>query len=453
MRTFLHGLFARLAPPADGDPGDDQLLAAFLAARGPLDGRGAGDGDAAFQQIVRRHGPMVHGVCRRLLRNEADADDAFQAVFLVLLRKADRVRPGNMLGNWLYGVAVNVARKGRELAARRARHERASVAQAPAADAPAPPDGGLREVIDEELSRLPAAYRAAVVACDLEGRTRREAAGRLGWSEGTVASRLARGRGILADRLSRRGVALPAAGLGAALAPDASAAVPRVTLAGHSEAVEALAREAARALWVGKAKSAAVAVLAVVGLAGVGAGAVVAFGTDLLGPAAPDGGGGPAPAAKSDAGGRKVAKPTRFVLTNPAGDITVVSDRDEPLAAFFRRQQVMVATVPAADVAAARAASKPSDRLFVAGASYNGDAPRVAAYGSFVRLAPLDPELAAMIREPGKVALVMVADPKAEDVWHAAGFTTRPGAAFFASKERKPGDDFAPADLLHAEKK
>src|SRR6059036_3171365 len=192
MRTFLHGLFARLGPPEGGEAGDDQLLSKFVSSR---------DEDA-FHEIVRRHGAMVHGVCRRVLRNDADADDAFQAVFLVLVRKADSVRPGNRLGNWLYGVAVNVARKGREVLARRRTHELVGdVVQAEASAS-----GELREVIDEELTRLPADYRAAVVVCDLEGRTRKEAASQLGWNEGTVASRLARARAILADRLARRGV-------------------------------------------------------------------------------------------------------------------------------------------------------------------------------------------------------------------------------------------------------
>src|SRR5262245_12298291 len=145
MRTFLHGLFARLGPPSDGDPGDDQLLAAFVSSRD----------ESAFQQIVRRHGPMVHGVCRRALRNEADADDAFQAVFLVFLRKAASVRPGNMLGNWLYGVAVNVARKGREVLARRRTLELVGDVAHPGVYTPGSPDPSeLREVIDQELNRL-----------------------------------------------------------------------------------------------------------------------------------------------------------------------------------------------------------------------------------------------------------------------------------------------------------
>jgi RNA polymerase sigma factor (sigma-70 family) len=149
MRKFWRGLFARLGPPIDGGPPDEELLAKFVASRD----------DEAFQLIVRRHGAMVHGVCRRHLGNEADADDAFQAVFVVLIRKAGTVRPANKLGNWLYGVAVNVARKGREvLASRRMSELTGDVTQ------PAPPEGGeLREVIDDELSRLPADYRAATV--------------------------------------------------------------------------------------------------------------------------------------------------------------------------------------------------------------------------------------------------------------------------------------------------
>src|SRR5262245_53116855 len=217
MRTLIHGLFSRLGPPSDGEPGDDQLLSAFLTERD----------EAAFVQIVRRHGPMVHGVCRRVLGNEADADDAFQATFLVLVRKADTVRPRSRLGNWLYGVAVNVARKGRDLAARRRNHELAS----PALASPDREVGGcvehaeLKAIIDQELSQLPDEFRAAVVACDLEGQTRKEAAGRLGWSEGTVASRLARGRAILAERLGRRGLAVPAAGLGVLRATSPAFAV------------------------------------------------------------------------------------------------------------------------------------------------------------------------------------------------------------------------------------
>src|SRR5262249_52778872 len=150
--------------------------------------------------IVRRHGPMVYGVCRRLLRHEADAEDAFQATFLVLLRKADAVRPRSMLGNWLHGVAWNVTLRSRDRKRRQEAGDRRHQAGA-SGFGPLSPDScllvkELNSVLDQELNRLPAAYRAAVVACDLEGQTRKEAAGRLGWSEGTVASRLARGRAL-----------------------------------------------------------------------------------------------------------------------------------------------------------------------------------------------------------------------------------------------------------------
>jgi RNA polymerase sigma factor (sigma-70 family) len=469
MRTFLHGLFARLGPPTDGDPNDDQLLAAFVASRD----------ESAFQQIVRRHGPMIHGVCRRMLRNDADADDAFQAVFVVFIRKAEKVRPGNLLGNWLYGVAVNVARKGRELNARRKQHELANAVQTLVADASGSPDGELREVIDQELSRLPADYRAAVVTCDLEGRTRKEAAGQLGWSEGTVASRLARARSILADRLTRRGVAVPAAGLGVALGPPSLAAIPKVALTGHSAAIETLARETVNAMWTSKVKTTAAVVLAVAGLAGIGTGVVFACGEGFLFPTRPVSATKPAPDrsvesrggddalaawAKPNAGandaadkpggpaaGAGTAKPTRFVLQNPIGDITIVSDRDEKFVEFFRRQKVMIAGITPKDFAAALAAKKPSDRIFVNYASYNGESPMNATYGSYIQLAPLRVDIFEMVDATS--ALVLVPDPKEPDVWHAVGFTSRSSVGFFASKEKKKGDDFAPFDLLHTEKK
>ncbi len=145
---------------------------------------------------------MVLGVCRRVLRNAADAEDAFQATFLVLARKAGSLHTPQTLGNWLHGVALRIASQARRAAARRRAAESRAV---PRADTTAPPDG-LAEVLDEELGHLPGKYRCAVVLCDLEGKTRREAADELGWAEGTVASRLARGRALLGRRLLRRGL-------------------------------------------------------------------------------------------------------------------------------------------------------------------------------------------------------------------------------------------------------
>jgi RNA polymerase sigma factor (sigma-70 family) len=158
--------------------------------------------EGAFETLLQRHGAMVLGVCRRVLRNSADADDAFQATFLVLARKAGSLRSPQTLGNWLHGVGLRVASQARRAAARR----RAMEARAmPRTETPTPYDG-LAEVLDEELARLPGKYRSAVVLCDLEGKTRREAARELGWAEGTVASRLARGRALLGRRLLRRGL-------------------------------------------------------------------------------------------------------------------------------------------------------------------------------------------------------------------------------------------------------
>jgi RNA polymerase sigma factor (sigma-70 family) len=388
-----------------------------------------------------------------VLGNETDADDAFQAVFLVFLRKAEKVRPGNLLGNWLYGVAVNVARKGRELAARRRFHETAAVQGAPVAYATGSPETAeLREVIDQELSRLPADYRAAVVTCDLEGRTRREAAGQLGWSEGTVASRLARARSILAERLTRRGFVMPAAGLAVALPQSVSAALPAVPLVGHSAAVETLAHQAMRAMTTSKLKTTVMVVLAVAGLSGIGTGMVLAFGGAGAPPVTPPASSAK-PATDRPADKPAEAKPSRFVLKNPAGDITVFSDRDEKLVEFFRRQRVMVAGVTKKDFTTAAGATRPTDKVFVNYSSQNDDSVLNATYGAYVRLTPIRAELVEMIPDPDKSALVLVPDAKQQDVWHVVGFTTRSSVGFFTLNEKGKGDDFAPADLLFVKKK
>src|SRR5262245_12199897 len=153
----------RLRPGAHAaDRPDADLLHSYAAARD----------EAAFEALVCRHGPMVLGVCRRVLRCEADAEDAFQATFLVLARKAAAVRDPAAVGNWLYGVAANVARRARVRNRRRRARELAAGAlphTIPAAGRPE--DGGL---VDDELARLPARYRIPIVACGLEGRTIRE---------------------------------------------------------------------------------------------------------------------------------------------------------------------------------------------------------------------------------------------------------------------------------------
>lgn len=160
--------------------------------------------EAAFETLVDRHGPMVMGVCRRLLRNEQDAEDAFQATFLVLIRRASSIQSPSTLVNWLHGVARRTAMEARGIIARRRVVEAATT---PRTERREDPWAELWPVMEEELARLAEHYRAAVILCDLEGKTRKEVAQQLGWAEGTVASRLARGRHMLAQRLARRGFA------------------------------------------------------------------------------------------------------------------------------------------------------------------------------------------------------------------------------------------------------
>jgi RNA polymerase sigma factor (sigma-70 family) len=194
-----------------GDLTDGMLLETFVRRKD----------EAAFAELVRRHGPMVMGVCRRILGNEPDADDAFQATFLVLVRRAHVVRPRGLVGNWLYGVACRTAREARRAAAKR------RLKEAKAMPRPEPAEQvweELRPLLDQELARLPDRYRAPVVLCDLEGKTRKEAALQLGWPEGTLHSRLSRGRAMLARRLTRRGLGLSAGAAAVVIAGGARAA-------------------------------------------------------------------------------------------------------------------------------------------------------------------------------------------------------------------------------------
>jgi RNA polymerase sigma factor (sigma-70 family) len=197
------------APASDRD-----LLRAFADRR---------DG-AAFAVLVGRYGPFVYAACRRVLGDGPDADDAVQAVFLVLARKAGGVGRPDQLGGWLYAVAVRCARRAR--AARAARRGR----EGPLTDVPAPlpdPDwADVRPVLDEEIAALPAKLRAALVLCELRGLDRAAAAAALGVPEGTVSSRLARGKAALRRRLVRRGVGLSSVGVGVVLAAATRAAVP-----------------------------------------------------------------------------------------------------------------------------------------------------------------------------------------------------------------------------------
>jgi RNA polymerase sigma factor (sigma-70 family) len=211
---LLERLRAGLLRPAVGELSDGQLLQRFLAGRE----------EAAFALLLRRHGPMVLGVCRRVLRQEQDAEDAFQATFLVLAKKAASVEPRERVGPWLYGVAYRTALKARSLAARRREVERAAARPAGTSDESHPDD--LRTLLERHLSQLPDRFRAPLILCDLQGRPRPEVARQLGLPEGTLSSRLARGRALLGRRLRRHGIALAASGLAAALAGEATAAPP-----------------------------------------------------------------------------------------------------------------------------------------------------------------------------------------------------------------------------------
>jgi RNA polymerase sigma factor (sigma-70 family) len=247
VARYLHTLFnAR----AFAGLSDGQLLERFLARR---------DADA-LEALVRRHGPMVWGVCLRVLRDPHDAEDAFQATFLVLARRAASILPREKVGNWLYGVAYQTARKAKAVRAKR------RVREVAAPDAPEPeaasdvPRSDLAELLDFELSRLPDKYRTALVLCELEGKTHADAAERLGWPIGTLSGRLSRARAMLARRLTRRGVLLAGGSLAVLLARSegaASAALPAPLLSSTARAAGLFA--AGRAATAGAVPSGAAA--------------------------------------------------------------------------------------------------------------------------------------------------------------------------------------------------
>src|SRR5262245_40553539 len=216
-----------LVPPVPGDATDAELLGSFALRR---------DADA-FASLVARHGPMVLGVCRRVLRHPDQAEDVAQATFLVLARKAGEIRRPDRLAAWLHRTARGLALKQLRGEARRRRRE--ALGALPAATSPHGPLDELtvRELLaifDEEVQGLPERYRAALILCCLEGCTQEEAARRLGWTPGSVKGRLERGRAMLHDRLVRRGVGLPAAlvALEAARDPAAAAFVATTARAG-----------------------------------------------------------------------------------------------------------------------------------------------------------------------------------------------------------------------------
>jgi RNA polymerase sigma factor (sigma-70 family) len=258
---------------------DSQLVDEFLA--------GQEESEAAFRVLIHRHGPMVLGVCRRILGDEHAAEDAFQATFLVLVKKAGMLRDRGLLTNWLYGVALKVSHKERTRGERRKVVERHAAEQAPRlADGP---DGGeLRSLIDEEIRRLPEHYRVPLLLCHVEGLRHDEVARRLGCPVGTVESRLSRARERLRSRLARRGLAPSASALGAMLSPPRTGGVssslvestlraalkhigPKATLLVAARAVLGRARRASADVCLGTGSAAAGIVLCL-GIAGIGLG-------------------------------------------------------------------------------------------------------------------------------------------------------------------------------------
>jgi RNA polymerase sigma factor (sigma-70 family) len=280
-RVIDHLRRAVLLPDGAG-LGDGELLGSFIERHD----------ETALAALVRRHGPLVWGVCRRLLSHH-DAEDAFQATFIVLIRKAASIRSRGMVGNWLYGVAHQTALLARRTAARRRARE-VQVTGMPDIEAVQQDQGPeLRPLLDEELSRLPEIYRAVIVLCELEGRSRKEAACQLGVPEGTVAGRLARARAMLAKRLIQRGVTLSGGALAAILSQNvASAGAPAsvvsktIKVAGLAAAgqatrgvisvtVAALTDGVLKAMFLSKLKSVVGVLLVGVCLIGVGTAVVL----------------------------------------------------------------------------------------------------------------------------------------------------------------------------------
>lgn len=211
---------------------DGELLTRFLSHQD----------DAAFAALVRRHGPMVWGVCRRLLCNHHDAEDAFQATLLVLVKKAATLPDRETVGNWLYGVAHQTAVRMRAMAAKRGVRERQVTVMPEPATAEQYVWNDLAPVVDEELNRLPDKYRLLIVLCDLEGVTRKDVARRLDIPEGTVASRLATAREMLAKRLTRRGVVVSGVLLGSVLCQQSAwASVPTTVVTSTIKAASLIA--------------------------------------------------------------------------------------------------------------------------------------------------------------------------------------------------------------------
>ncbi len=267
---FLRRVRAAVLTREGGGLSDAQLLSCFAERRDV----------AAFEALVRRHGPMVLGTCRRVLGDTHDAEDAFQAVFLVLVRKAGSVTSRETVGGWLYGVAYRTALAARTKRRRQRAKEKQVDAMPEAAFEPDDTWRELKPLLDKELSRLPDKFRLPVVLCDLEGLPRRQVARQLGLPEGTLSSRLHTARRTLAQRLSRYGFCLSAGAVATAVTRRASAAVPSPLLVSTvkvasgeaaAAAATALSKEVLKTMLLAKLKLAVGAVMVV---AALGAGGV-----------------------------------------------------------------------------------------------------------------------------------------------------------------------------------
>jgi RNA polymerase sigma factor (sigma-70 family) len=303
LNTVFHHLYRVAGGPLLAEAGDGQLLERFVNERDPR----------AFDALLQRHGAMVLHVCRRVLGHAQDAEDAFQATFLLLAKSAASIRRQASVASWLYGVAYRLAARAKTLNARRQVREQRAVLmrqQDPGLEAAR---RELQTLLDEELHRLPPRFQAALVLCYLEGKTHDEAARQLGWPLGTVRSRVARARELLRTRLARRGLALPAATLATLLAADVSRAVPAQLFAatyqaaltfagGHAAAAELVSPQAAALVEGGVTALTAthfklgLALVLLVGLGAVGLGAL----KSRPPPAPATGGAEAAPAIKRD---------------------------------------------------------------------------------------------------------------------------------------------------------
>jgi RNA polymerase sigma factor (sigma-70 family) len=257
---------------------DRQLLEVFIASRD----------EAAFEALVRRHGALVWTVCRQVTGDHHDAEDAFQASFLVLARKAASLTQRDRLAGWLHGVAYQTARKARALSARRQVREK-QVHPMPEPHAVEVAGDDMLPFLHGELNGLPEKYRLAVVLCDLGGKTRKEAAAELGVPEGTLSARLARARSMLARRLGRRGLPLSAvpaalwarhatAGVPAAVVTATVQAIARGTAGPASATVTALAEGVLRAMLLTRFKRLLLMGVLLLLAAGAGAAALAGAG-------------------------------------------------------------------------------------------------------------------------------------------------------------------------------